>query len=149
MAAPLVVFDEVIGAATFTSLQGQQVVQGRPLVLRVGPVQADHHRAVGGDGLVEQTERLLLQREQDVGVGRQPRGGRQLRRAEVRTNMGGAAQVARLKKLGRLNIRERINEAVKSVPMAPLRAAYLRLRIYKNWGDMGWVSLRQLRAFKE
>jgi len=41
------------------------------------------------------------------------------------------------------------NEAVKSVPMAPLRAAYLRLRIYKNWGDTGWVSLRQLRAFKE
>ncbi len=41
------------------------------------------------------------------------------------------------------------NEAVKSVPMAPLRAAYLRLRIYSNWGEAGWVSLRQVRAFKE
>lgn len=39
-------------------------------------------------------------------------------------------------------------EAVKVIELAPLRAAWLRLRIHQNWGDPDWVSLRQVRAYR-
>lgn len=39
-------------------------------------------------------------------------------------------------------------DAVKVIDFAPLRAAWVRIRIHDNWGDPGWVSLRQVRAYK-
>ena len=98
------------------------------------PVQVDFRLANGAVQTIGRLE-FVLARDQD--------GARAAREVEVLTSMDGAFW--RSIHLGTLFS----NEAVKSVPMAPLRAAYLRLRIYKNWGDTGWVSLRQLRAFKE
>jgi hypothetical protein len=98
------------------------------------PVEVDFRFANGQAQTIGRLEFVLAQ-DQD--------GARAAREVEVLTSMDGS--IWRSIHLGTLFN----NEAVKSVPMAPLRAAYLRLRIYKNWGDTGWVSLRQLRAFKE
>ncbi len=78
---------------------------------------------------------FVLARDQDV--------ARAAREVEVLTSIDGATW--RSIHLGTLFN----NELVKTVTMAPLRAAYLRLRIYKNWGDPEWVSLRQVRAYRE
>lgn len=98
------------------------------------PVEVDF-RFVNGQAQTIGRLEFVLAQDQD--------GARAAREVEILTSMDGA--IWRPIHLGTLFN----NEAVKSVPMAPLRAAYLRLRIYKNWGDTGWVSLRQLRAFKE
>jgi len=98
------------------------------------PVEVDF-RFVNGQAQTIGRLEFVLAQDQD--------GARAAREVEVLTSMDGA--IWRPIHLGTLFN----NEAVKSVPMAPLRAAYLRLRIYKNWGDTGWVSLRQFRAFKE
>lgn len=98
------------------------------------PVEVDF-RFVNGEAQTIGRLEFVLAQDQD--------GARAAREVEVLTSMDGATW--RSIHLGTLFN----NEAVKSVPMAPLRAAYLRLRIYKNWGDTGWVSLRQFRAFKE
>jgi len=98
------------------------------------PVEVDFRFANGETQTIGRLEFVLAQ-DQD--------GARAAREVEILTSMDGA--IWRSIHLGTLFN----NEAVKSVRMAPLRAAYLRLRIYKNWGDVAWVSLRQLRAFKE
>jgi F5/8 type C domain len=101
---------------------------------KVLPVEVDFRFVNGQVQTIGRLEFVLAQ-DQDA--------ARAAREVEVLTSMDGATW--RPIHLGTLFN----NEAVKSVSMAPLRAAYLRLRIYKNWGDAGWVSLRQVRAFKE
>ncbi len=98
------------------------------------PVEVDFRFVNGAVQTIGRLEFVLAQ-DQD--------GARAAREVEVLTSMDGA--IWRSIHLGTLFN----NEAVKAVPMAPLRAAYLRLRVYKNWGDTGWVSLRQLRAFRD
>jgi hypothetical protein len=98
------------------------------------PVEVDFRFVNGQPQTIGRLEFVLAQ-DQDA--------ARAAREVEVLTSIDGATW--RSIHLGTLFS----NEAVKSVPMAPLRAAYLRLRIYKNWGDTGWVSLRQVRAFRE
>jgi F5/8 type C domain len=98
------------------------------------PVEVDFRFADGKAQTIGRLE-FVLARDQDA--------ARAAREVEVLTSMDGA--IWRSIHQGTLFN----NEAEKSVPMAPLRAAYLKLRIYKNWGDPGWVSLRQFRAFKE
>jgi F5/8 type C domain len=98
------------------------------------PVEVDFRFANGQPQTIGRIEFVLAQ-DQDA--------ARAAREVELLTSMDGSTW--RPIHLGTLFN----NEAVKSVPMAPLRAAYLRLRIYKNWGDAAWVSLRQVRVFKE
>jgi hypothetical protein len=98
------------------------------------PVEVDFRFANGAAQTIGRLEFVLAQ-DQDA--------ARAAREVELLTSMDGA--LWRSVHLGTLFN----DEAVKRVPMAPLRAAYLRLRIYKNWGDTAWVSLRQVRAFKE
>jgi F5/8 type C domain len=98
------------------------------------PVEVDFRFAHGQAQTIGRLE-FVLAEDQDA--------ARAAREVEILTSMDGATW--RPIHLGTLFN----NETVKAVAMAPLRAAYLRLRIYKNWGDPAWVSLRQLRAFKE
>jgi hypothetical protein len=102
---------------------------------KVLPVEVDFRFVKSGEAQTIGRLEFVLAQDQD--------GARAAREVEVLTSMDGATW--RSIHLGTLFN----NEAVKSVRMAPLRAAYLRLRIYKNWGDTEWVSLRQLRAFTE